>query len=141
MRCSTSLRIVVLTSVLMLPGFVSGQLSTGVVGAGNTEQTQPGTSAGDPSPNDLRELMRLLADERVQQWLGEQAIAGSERWRPRKTAELVWQEWLAARLESVSVQVQRLGRCLGARCQRLSDFTADGPGNSVTVRPCVPSFT
>ena len=129
----------VIALVFALPGIATGQALTGVVPSSNPEQTMP-TPVDDPSPNDLRELMRLLADERVQHWLNVQAIADIEDAESDEDDGVKLQEWLAARLGAVNLRVQRLQAAWANVGKQLDDFRtgwAQQLGEGETLRSIV----
>ena len=124
---------------LALPGFVTAQTVPGVVTLSSPAETQP-APVEDPSPNDLRELMRLLADERVQHWLGEQAIAGGEDLEAGGGEATGLQELLATRLEAVNTRVQRLKTAWERAGEQFAEFQvawAEQLGEGETLRSIV----
>ena len=94
---------------LLVLGFNSSgaQVVPGVVSSNETQEPTA-TVIEAPSPNDLRELMRLLADERVRHWLSEQASASGETSDAMLEPGESVQEWLARRLNAISDHVRRL---------------------------------
>ena len=138
MKLSKFIQRIVIALALGFPGIVMGQAVPGVI-TPTTDQTQA-APVGDPSPNDLRELMRLLADERVQHWLGEQAIAGSESFEADGGEGIGLQELLATRLEAVNLRVQRLKTAWESAGEQFAEFQvgwAEQLGEGETLRSIV----
>ena len=114
--------IIVLGLALALPAPAAGQVTSGIIPSINPEPSEPSTPVDDPSPNDVRELMRLLADERVRHWLEEQATAGGEELASEEMAGVGLQEWLGTHLQTVNTQVQRLEQTWEGVGKHLADF-------------------
>ena len=98
-----------------------GQAVTGVTSATGTEE-QVATPIEEPSPNDLRELMRLLSDERVRHWLSEQAMATGETLEENDATGVSLREWLTVRLHSIHQHVALLTDAWRDPSGRLLEF-------------------
>ena len=72
-----------------------------------SQETVAPVEIEDPSPNDLRELMRLLADQRVQNWLSESVEAGEIEATEAKGAP--FRDRLVVGLNKVRTRMSALG--------------------------------
>lgn len=91
--------------VALLIGFL---MLVGTPQPGFAQDVLPQLEIAEPSPNDLRELMRLLSDERVQNWLSKSAEAeGVTASDPKNVS---FRDQLVVGLAEVRVRMAALGQ-------------------------------
>ena len=117
------------------------QLTPGVASAYRATEAE-GTSAPikEPSPNDLRELTRLLADERIQHWLTARADEASEAPDAGRDDGMALQEWLIERLAAIDRYTEATAAAWehpGAVLERFADAWAERMGEGETLRSIV----
>ncbi|MBR9863379.1 MAG: mechanosensitive ion channel family protein [Rhodobacteraceae bacterium] len=71
------------------------------------QETEAPTDAGNASPNDIRELMRLLADPQIQNWLEE--AAGPSEELTANAAKASFRQIIETRLAAFGERVESLG--------------------------------
>ncbi|MCH9669961.1 MAG: mechanosensitive ion channel [Gammaproteobacteria bacterium] len=107
--------------VILLIATVSTQAAGPVPGLPSTASAAPITTEA-PSPNDVRELMRLLSDQRMIEWMRTQAdpqLEPSGSSRPFNP-----QEWLSQRLETVKSRANEVVDARASFHDRLRAFGA-----------------
>ncbi len=82
----------------LLPGITPGQ---------SAEPEQPPEEAGPPDPADLQALARLISDDRIRQWLAEQAQAQGEAAAAAEEPE-VFRNWLHHGLERIRTKAEQV---------------------------------
>ena len=95
---------------------------------------------GEPSPNDVREFMRLLADERIRQWLSQRAAEDLEGAMPGESEGPGLQEWLATRLDAIEENANRVAAAWAAPGEHLAAFQggwSEGMDEGETLRSMV----
>ena len=113
---------VLLTSYLVGQSPVAAQMMPGVAKAESSTPATPQPVA-EPSPNDLRELMRLLDDDRIRVWLRRQALAqGQDRQANAGDERVAIQRWLALRLDRLQANAVNVVAAWSQPGERLAEF-------------------
>ena len=132
---------IVLVTAMLPDSLRAAQPIPGVPSTYGASESEEGPPPAEPSPNDIRELMRLLGDEGMQQWLARQATEGpAEDGTAGEADGIALQEWLIARLASVDETANAVAAAWNEPGEALARFAAawtEQMGEGETLRSVV----
>lgn len=135
---AAALLALVLTGILT---FGSALAQTGVPAAAPATETSAVTEVPPPSPNDIKELLRLLGDERIVNWLKTEAEStGADAEGDGTGFTVSFREQITGALERIRQRGQLL-RAVGTNLAHVPDILARKWQQEVSGSEVVRSFT
>jgi moderate conductance mechanosensitive channel len=101
----------ILTSCLAVTLLVAA-LVLGAAGSASAAEKQPAAASAEPNPPQIQQLLTLLADPKVQQWLKEQNESKSTAGSRLDSAEMSMSHYVDSRLGAIREHIVALGAAL-----------------------------